>query len=140
MYGMLVLFFVAVVAVLFLFYFDFSESSDDVVDFVGEDEFYYSLLGSGGEFGDYLVLDSGGVVEYTVVGRFVGVVDGELLVRTSQRVVSVRKPVETRYVKISDPSVSILESELVEDELVRAQVSVDKSSSQMVDLVVTVVR
>lgn len=89
------------------------------------------------EYKDYQVLESTGAVAYRVIGQIEEISEEELMLRTNERILKIKKPEETKYVALVPP-VLIAENQLRQGELVRVTVNVSKSTNEIVALTVTV--
>ena len=113
----------------------------DSIDFIEEFKDYYNPIDLNNEFEDYEALDYGTWEEYVIIGRFAGIVGEDFLVQTRDRTVAIRKPADTTYLEFTYPTPTpILEREIVQNELVRAKVAVDKASNHITELKIIIIR
>lgn len=73
---------------------------------------------------------------YRVIGQIEEINNEELKIRTFERVLTIKKPKVTEYIAFS--AVPIDETQLQQNDYVRATVSVDKATNEVVKLSVTV--
>lgn len=99
------------------------------------------------EYDDYQTLESDDTITYRVVGQIVGVNEEELTLRisqrildtTSERILKIKKPAETRYFRFNEANI-VDESEIQENQLVRATITQSKSTNEIVALDVNIFR
>jgi|TARA_Y100000310_G_C20591506_1_gene768296 hypothetical protein len=95
------------------------------------------------EFEDYRVLENtadqeSNILSYRVIGQIEEITNDELKIRTVERVLTIKKPEATEYIAFI-PAVTIDETQLQQNGYVRATVSVDKTTNEVVKLSVTVI-
>jgi len=88
------------------------------------------------DYKDYKLLENTDIDSYVVFGQIEEINTNELKIRTSSRILTIKKPKATEYFAL--PNVPIDETQLQKDDEVSATFNVDKSTNEVVKLSITV--
>jgi len=90
------------------------------------------------EYIDYLESENPDTITYVVIGEIVGSSKDELTLSTGERFLTIKIPEATEYRALVSP-VPHNVTELKYDQLVKAEVSVNKSTNEITGLIITVI-
>jgi hypothetical protein len=120
--------FVVVVVVIFAYYIFVLQS----------EPIFISTIDPNYENIDYLKSENTDTIIYDVVGEIVEVSKEELTLKTSERILTIKKPESINYIEFFT-DLPIDETQLQQNDYVRAIINVDKTTDEVVDVSVVVI-